>query len=130
MPETILVVAEQHAGKLNRVSWETITGAQAIAADMGWQVEAAISGNSIGTLASELAAKKVSKVYAIESPALADYTPDGFVAALKQFIAEKKPHLVLIPHTYQVRDFAPKLATSLGRCLIPDCIGYKKDGNR
>ena len=130
MPEIILVVAEQHAGKLNRVSWETIAGAQAIAAEMGWQVEAAITGSGIGAAASELAGKKLGKVYAIESPALADYTPDGFAAALKQFIAEKKPHLVLMPHTYQVRDFAPKLATSLGRCLIPDCVGYKKDGNR
>ena len=130
MPETILVVAEQHAGKLNRVSWETIAGAQAIAAEMGWQVEAALAGNGIAAAAAELAVKKVGKVYAVESPALADYTPDGFAAALKQFIAEKKPHLVLMPHTYQVRDFAPKLATSLDRCLIPDCIGYKKDGSR
>ena len=130
MPETILVVAEQHAGKLNRVSWETVAGAQAIAAEMGWQVEAALAGNGIAAAAAELAGKKVGKVYAVESPALADYTPDGFAAALKQFITDKKPHLVLMPHTYQVRDFAPKLATSLGRCLIPDCIGYKKDGNR
>ncbi len=130
MPETILVVAEQHAGKLNRVSWETIAGAQAIAAEFGWQVEAAVAGSGIGAAASELAGKKLAKVHAIESPALADYTPDGFAATLKQFIGDKKPHLVLMPHTYQVRDFAPKLATSLGRCLIPDCIGYKKDGAR
>ena len=81
MPETILVVAEQHAGKLNRVSWETITGAQAIAADMGWQVEAAILGQGMGTAASELAGKKLAKVYAIESSDLADYTPDGFASA-------------------------------------------------
>ncbi|HTD24607.1 MAG TPA: electron transfer flavoprotein subunit alpha/FixB family protein [Terriglobales bacterium] len=130
MPETILVVAEQHEGKLNRVSWETIAGAQVIAGELGWQVEAAVVGSGINAVASELAGKKVAKVYAIESPALANYTPDGFAAALKQFISEKKPHLVLMPHTYQVRDFAPKLAASLERSLIPDCIGYKKDGNR
>ena len=59
MPETILVVAEQHAGKLNRVSWETIAGAEAIASEMGWQVEAAAVGNGIGAVASELAAKKL-----------------------------------------------------------------------
>jgi len=130
MPETILVVAEQHEGKLNRVSWETIAGAQVIAGELGWQVEAAVVGSGINAVASELAGKKVAKVYAIESSALANYTPDGFAAALKQFIGEKKPHLVLMPHTYQVRDFAPKLAASLQRSLIPDCIGYKKDGNR
>ena len=58
------------------------------------------------------------------------YTPDGFVAALKTFIEQKQPQLVLMPHTYQVRDFAPKLATSLGRTLISDTIGYRKDGDR
>ena len=31
MPDTILVVVEQREGKLNRVSWETITAGQAIA---------------------------------------------------------------------------------------------------
>jgi electron transfer flavoprotein alpha subunit len=37
---------------------------------------------------------------------------------------------VLLPHTYQVRDFVPKLATSMGRTVISDCIGYKKDGGK
>ena len=130
MPETILVVAEQHAGKLNRVSWETLAAAQAIAGEFGWQVEAAVAGSGINGIAGEIAAKKVAKVYALDAPALKDYTPDGFVAALKQFIAGKKPRLVLMPHTYQVRDFVPQLAAALGRSVIPDCIGYKKDGNK
>jgi len=52
------------------------------------------------------------------------------VAALKQFISQKQPKLVLMPHTYQVRDFAPKLVTTMGRSLISDATGYKKDGNR
>lgn len=130
MPETILVIAEQHAGKLNRVTWETIAGAQAIAAETGYTVEATVVGSGVGAVAAELAAKKIAKVRAIESPALAQYTPDGFVAALKQFIGSKNPRLVLMPHTYQVRDFAPQLATALGRCLIPDCIGFKKEGEK
>ena len=112
--DTILVVVEQREGKLNRVSWETLTGAQAVAAQTGWTVEAAVVGNNIGAIAGEVAAKNVAKVYAIESDKLARYTPDGFAAALKQFIRQRQPKLVLMPHTYQVRDFAPKLATSLG----------------
>jgi electron transfer flavoprotein alpha subunit len=130
MPETILVVAEQQAGKLNRVSWETLAAAQSIASEFGWSMEAAVNGSGISGVASELAAKKVAKVYALDAPALKDYTPDGFVAALKQFIAEKKPRLVLMPHTYQVRDFVPQLAAALGRSVIPDCIGYKKNGDK
>src|SRR5437588_12132040 len=126
MANTILVVVEQREGKLNRVSWETVAAAQAIAAETGWTVDAAVFGSGIAAIANEVAGKKVAKVYAIESSRLAQYTPDGTVAGLKQFIEQKKPVLVLMPHTYQVRDFAPQLTTALGRTLISDSIGFRK----
>jgi electron transfer flavoprotein alpha subunit len=125
MADTILVVVEQREGKLNRVSWETITGAQAIAAETGWTLEAAVAGSGVSDIAAEVAAKNVAKVYDIECSKLEPYTPDGFVAALKPFLEQKQPKLVLMPHTYQVRDFAPKLAAAFNRALISDAIGYK-----
>jgi len=128
MPDTILVVVEQREGKLNRVSWETLTAGQSLAAETGWTLEAAVVGSGVSSFANEVAAKKVAKVYAVESPKLEPYTPDAFAVGLKQFIESKPPKLVLMPHTYQVRDFVPKLATALGRTAISDCIGYKKEG--
>src|SRR5438270_10068167 len=109
MPDTILVVVEQREGKLNRVSWETITAARDIAAATGWALEAAAVAGSASALAAEVSTKKLAKVYAVESPKLEPYTPDAFAAALKQLITSKQPKLVLMPHTYQVRDFVPKL---------------------
>ncbi len=125
MADTILVVVEQREGKLNRVSLETLTGAQALAAETGWILEAAVAGSGVGNIANEIATKKVAKVYDLESPKLEPYTPDGFVAALKQLVERTRPRLVLMPHTYQVRDFAPKLAAALDRGLISDAVGYK-----
>ena len=130
MADTILVIVEQREGKLNRVSWETVAAAQAIAAETGATIEAAVFGDSIGSIAQEVAGKKLAKVYAIESPKLGKYEPDGVVAALKDFIQQKKPSLVLMPHTYQVRDFAPQLATALERTLISDAIGFHKSGDK
>src|SRR6266478_5126849 len=130
MPNSILVIVEQREGKLNRVSWETLTAGQAIAAETGWPLEAAVVGRSLAALAAEVAGKKVARVYAIENPKLEPYTPDGFAAALKQFISDKQPTLVLMPHTYQVRDFVPKLATPLHRTVISDAVGYKKEGEK
>jgi electron transfer flavoprotein alpha subunit len=130
MPETILVIVEQREGKLNRVSWETLAAGQAVAAGMSWTLEAAVVGSGVTNFASEIAGKKLSKVYAVESPKLEPYTPDAFTAGLKQFITSKQPRLVLMPHTYQVRDFVPKLATAMGRTAITDCIGYKKEGDK
>ena len=45
-------------------------------------------------------------------------------------VEQKQPKLVLMPHTYQVRDFAPKLAAALNRSLISDAIGYKYEGGK
>src|SRR6202167_1545312 len=130
MADTILVVVEQREGKLNRVSWETITAGQAIAAATGWTLEAAVVGGSASAFAAEVAAKKVAKVYAVESPKLEPYTPDAFAAALKQLLTAKQPKLVLMPHTYQGRDFVPKLATAMGRTVISDCIGFKHENGK
>src|SRR6476620_7060193 len=130
MADSILAIVEQREGKLNRVSWETLTAGQALAADTGWTLEAAVAGSGVTNLANEIAGKKVAKVYAVESKKLDPYTPDAFSAALQQFIASKQPRLVLMPHTYQVRDFVPKLATAMERSAISDCIGYKKDGEK
>ena len=130
MPDSILVIVEQREGKLNRVSWETLTAGQALAAETGWVLEAAVAGSGVTNLANEIAGKKVAKVYAVESPKLEPYTPDAFAAALKPFITSKQPRVVLMPHTYQVRDFVPKLATAMERTAISDCIGYKKDGDK
>ena len=127
---TILVVVEQREGKLNRVSWETLTAGQALAAATGWTVEAAVAGSGVSSIANEVAAKKVAKVYDIESPKLEPYTPDAFVAAMKEFLGSHPAQIVLMPHTYQVRDFVPKLATAMGRATISDCIGFKKEGEK
>src|SRR6185437_12942235 len=90
MADTILVVAEQRESKLNRVSLETIAAAQAIAAETGWTVEAAVFGSGIAGVAQEIAGKKLAKVHAIESDKLGRYTPDGTTAALKDFIQQKQ----------------------------------------
>ena len=130
MSDNILVVVEQREGKLNRVSWETITAGQAIAAQTGWTLEAAVVGNGVAAIAGEVAAKKLSKVYAVESARLEPYTPDAFAHALKAFLEKHPARLVLMPHTYQVRDFVPKLATALGSTAISDVIGYKYEGGK
>jgi electron transfer flavoprotein alpha subunit len=126
---SILVIVEQREGKLNRVSWETLTAGQALAAETGWPLEAAVVGTGIANVAAEVAGKKVVKVYALESAKLEPYTPDAFVAALRQFLSTKKPKLVMMPHTYQVRDFVPKLATALGTSAISDVVGHKQEGD-
>jgi electron transfer flavoprotein alpha subunit len=129
MADTILVIVEQRDGKLNRVSWETIAAAQAIASQTGWTLEAAVVGSGVAAIAGEVAAKKLAKVYDVESARLEPYTPDAFAYSLQEFLGKHPAKVVLMPHTYQVRDFVPKLATALQTTAISDAIGYKyEDG--
>jgi len=121
----ILVIAEQRGGTLNRASWETIAAAQQIPGGRPITVLLAGAPGSTTAAAQGLAAAAVQEVIALEHPALETYTPDGYVTALQAAIADFAPELVALPHTYQTRDFAPKLAARLDRALITDVTGSK-----
>ena len=120
----ILVIAEQRDGALNRASWEAIAAAQ----QAGDQVKVVVAGSGVGAAAQELASADVAEVIALEHDALAMYTSDGFVAALEALIGAEQPSLVVFAHTYQTRDFAPKLAARLDRAIIVDVTGVKGSG--
>jgi len=126
----ILAITEQREGKWNKASFETLVAAQQIAKDTNSTLTAAVIGNGIAALADELAGKNVAEVLLIEHELLGAYTPDGFSLALAQVISQGRFDLVLLPHTYQVRDFAPKLAASLGKGMIGDCIAYRNEGGK
>ncbi len=128
MSESVLVIMEQRAGAWNRMSLETLAAGQKLAAELGHSVAAAVPGRGVAALASELALKKLDCVYAVDHELLADYTADGYTAALDQLIRKVQPSLVLFPHTYQVRDLAPKLATRFHQALISDVIGIRAEG--
>ena len=119
----ILVIAEQRGGKLNRASWETIAAAQQLDASA---ITVLVPGASAAAVAGELAAASVKEIATLEHAALEPYTPDGFTAALQAAIAQLAPQYVLLPHTYQTRDFAPKLAARLDRAIITDATAVKK----
>lgn len=130
MSNGIVVFAEQRQGKLNRVTYEAVVAGQRLAAALNQPLSVVLLGSQVGSIAEELATKKAANVYVVDHAQLAEYTPDGFSLAMKQAIEQLNPYMVLLSHTYLVRDFAPKLATSLGRALVADCVAYKLEGSK
>jgi electron transfer flavoprotein alpha subunit len=122
----ILVVAEQRGGRLNRASWEIIAAAQQLAD--GDTIMVVLPGAEVSAAGQELSAAAVGEVVLLQHAALEPYTADAFVQALHAFVLTSAPSLVLLPHTYQTRDFAPALAARLDRTLITDCIGVREHG--
>src|SRR6516162_1993548 len=126
----ILVVMEQRQGKWNNTSFETLVAAQPIAAAASGTITAVVLGKGVAALADEVAKKNTAEVLLVEHDLLENYTPDAYCVALKQVVEAAKADLVLFPHTYQVRDFAPKLAASLGKGMVGDCVGFRNEGGK
>ena len=126
----IVLITEQRDAKWNKVSFETLAAAQQIAQQTKGSLTGVVVGKGVAALADELAAYQLDEVLLVEHDLLAAYTPDGFSISLREVVERTKPDLVLLPHTYQVRDFAPKLAASMQKGMIGDCIAYRHENGR
>jgi electron transfer flavoprotein alpha subunit len=118
----VLVVVEDRNGAVTRASLEAIAAGQQLAAQLGIECSAAALGESIAHLLDALQTTQLARVFALDHPLLKLYTADAYIAALEQLIRQSTPAYVLFPHTYQVRDFAPALATRFQQVLISDVI--------
>src|SRR5271167_1768441 len=126
----ILLITEQRDATWNKVSFETLAAAQQIVQQTKGTLTGVVIGKGISALAADLSAYQLDEVLAVEHDLLEKYTPDAYALALRQVIESTKPDLVLFPHTYQVRDFAPKLAASLQKGMIGDCVAYRYENSK
>lgn len=126
----IFVFIEQQGGTINKTSWEALVAGQRLAAALSQRLSAVLIGHGIAAAAAEVGAQHVDEVLLVENERLAQYTPDGYTQVFKKLIEKRNPMLVLMSHTYMVRDFAPKLATSCGRALVSDCTGLRSEDGR
>jgi electron transfer flavoprotein alpha subunit len=126
----ILVFIEHKNCVLNKTSLEAITAAQSIGKDLGLKATAVIPCDKDCAIAQEIAQYDLEKVIVAKNEKLATYTPDGYADAWEQVIKATNPQYVVMAHTYQVRDFAPKVAARLGREMVGDCIRYRAEGGK
>jgi electron transfer flavoprotein alpha subunit len=122
MANGILVFIEHRDGVLNKTSLEAIAAVQGLAGELQQTVSAVLLGADVTALAQEIAGYDLAKVLAATNEKLGDYTPDGYTDAMEHVVKQVDPQLVVLPHTYLVRDFAPKLAARFSKSLISDCI--------
>ena len=124
----ILVIAEHEDDKFKPITNELTVFAQRLGRDLEKPVAAVVLGANVGALADELKDRHLDRVIQIEDPKLADYSTDGYVAALRQLIEREKPFLVLAGHTTIGYDYTPRLAAGVGRPLIAGCVDYEIQG--
>jgi electron transfer flavoprotein alpha subunit len=129
MSSGILVFIEHRNGVLNKTSLEAIAAAQSLGSQLDQPLTAVILGSEPSALAQVIAGYDLAKVVTATNAKLAEYTPDGYSDAMERVVRQLDPQLVVMPHTYLVRDFAPKLAARFGKSLISDCIRAQVSGS-
>ena len=121
----VLIFLEIKDREISRISWEAMAAGHALAESVGLPVDLALVASPGNPILEHIHGKLPRKVYAIDHPLLHAYTADGYTAACAQLIEHVKPAYVVFPHTYQVRDFAPALATRFQQVLISDVTGIE-----
>ncbi len=123
----ILVVAEQRENELKKVTFESLLVGYAVAGHGSGELAAAVVGSGIADLARHIVRFGVSRVFTLDAPELAYYTPDGWAGSLAALCREHKPDVIITSATIQGRDLSASLAARLEAPLIPDCIAFEFD---
>ena len=129
MANLIVVIAEARSGKVKKPVLETIGAALDLAQKCGGEVQVLVPGAGLAAAAQELAKSGVARVTALEAPALASYSGDGYAKALLEQIRPAAPLAILMPNTAMGRDLMPRIAAALGTGLISDATAlHWEDG--
>ena len=120
----ILVVLEENHGSLHRLSKEAIAGAQ----ELGGEVVALAIGQHANAVAGELSSFDLTDVITVDHEMVATYNADGYSEVIKKIIEAESPKIIVAGHTYQTRDFMPRVSAGLHIPFIPDVVSLSDSG--
>ena len=113
-----LVILESNRGTLHRLSKEAIVAAQ----NLGGDISALAIGKDADIIASELENVQLKEILTVKNKFVESYSADGFTEIISQVIRDESPENIMLGHTYQTRDFAPRLSAKLDIPFLPDII--------
>ncbi len=122
----VLVIAEQVDGAFRKVTFEALSAAR----NLGAEVNAVVLGSGIEGTAAELAKYGAAKILVADDAALADYTVDAYTNVLAEVIAQAGPAVVILGATTQGKELAGRLSARLDAGLATDCVAFKMDGGQ
>ena len=125
----ILIVIEDNNGKVHRMGLESITAAQTMAKDRGFSIAALVMGSNADELATQVSNYDIGEVLKLEHDLLSSYSSDAYAEAVKQVVEKESPKYVFFGHTYQVRDYVPKISAKLMKPFLVDNVLMNSDGD-
>lgn len=125
MGNDIYVLVEHRDGTVAESAAELLGKARELAAVAGGEAVALLCASGAGALAAQLGA--AARVIAIDGPALAEFTPSAYQAALTPIVRERDPRLILVPNTGPGMDVAAGLSAATGLPLAAYAIDVAID---
>ena len=119
----ILVILEDNHGSVHKMSIEAIVAAQSL----NGSISAIVIGENHKDLASEVSNFNVKEILTVDDSLVASYSADGYTEVLHHIINQMKPDLIICGHTYQTRDYIPRLSARNDIPFIPDVIEIKEN---
>ena len=117
----VLCFIQTEDGALNGVSKEALSLCQEICQ----KSDGDLTILSFDSSTSETLSKfKASKLITLDLPELKNYNPLYYTAAVNQVMTQNSYDLLILGHTYQARDWVPRLSARLDIPFVSDCIGY------
>ena len=123
----ILIVIEENNGKVHRMGLESITAAQTMAKGRGFSIAALVMGSNADELATQVSNYDIGEVLKLQHDLLSSYSSDGYAEAVKQVVEKESPKYVFFGHTYQVRDYVPKISAKLMKPFLVDNVLMNSD---
>ncbi len=128
MPSKILVVLEQHEGKVRRVALEMLSLAQKLS---GGAVTALTFGPDADQTPEILGRYGADQVVILTDPVFEQYSSDGYAEAVRQVQSTIEASAVFFPATAWGKDLAPRVAGLLDAGLATDCTAIDNgEGDR
>lgn len=125
----VIIYGEIKGGKLKKTAFELASEGRKLADKLGGDLGAVVMGSAGEQFAADLGRYGVDTVYVVEAPELESYNSEYFAQALSKVINEKKPEIVLIGHSMQGKDLAPRTGAKLGVANIADCVSFTLEGS-
>jgi len=118
----VWILAEQSAGRVQRVSHELLTRGRMLADKRNTELTAVILGREINRDdLQELTERGADRVLAMEAPELQHFLPEPYAACLVHLIEERKPEIMIAGATTTGRTLMPYVAIKVNAGLTADC---------
>jgi electron transfer flavoprotein alpha subunit len=118
----ILCFIQTLDGKANNNSLESLFAAQEISKNNNAEVHAVVFNKDVAT---KLSSYKLNSVIYINNSELETYNPEYYLKSLELLNNELNPDLLIFGHSYETRDWVPRLSARLDKAFVSDCVNVQ-----